>query len=126
MKILSGLDELEGKTIKVVKHYNADGYEALFITEDDCVLSLNFQETNDYDVEYVACKVDMDEYSIYENHEDSLLYFNVITSEEAKEFEEERARKEEELRVKVDENIKRARYEAYLKLKDEFEVNYKL
>lgn len=126
MKLLTSLDQLEGKTIKHINHYNAGSYELFIVTKDKSVGSFSFDEWVEYGNGSVICNADTDEFSIFECYEDTLIKQGIVNEKEAAKFRiMEELREEARLR-KVEDNLREARFEQYLQLKKEFEVEYKL
>lgn len=126
MKVLTDLDQLIGKTIKHIEGYNSGSFEIFIVTTDKAVAHLTFEEWTSYGDTSVVCNLVEDELDIYQTHSEELYDLEIIDGRDVDRYEEMIADKEKEDKAKYDEEYRKIRFEQYLELKKEFEVEYKL
>lgn len=125
-KFLTHTSELNNKKIKSYYETNFSGViYVVILTEDDYVLAKSYTAARQYDMDYIHEDFYESIEELFESLDHELI--GVLINEEEYEYltnkEEESYEIEERIRL---ESIKQQEYNEYLKLKEKFEVNYKL
>lgn len=126
MKVLTDLEQLEGKTIKLIEGYSTGGFDVFIVTTDKAVAHLTFEPWTSYGDTSVICNFVEDELEIYETHGEELYDTEVIDGRDVDRYEQMIIDREDEDKAKHEAEAKKIRLEQYLELKKEFEVEYKL
>lgn len=125
-KFLTHASELNNKKIKSYYETNFGGMiHAIILTEDNHVLAKSYSAARHYDMDYVHEDYYETIEELFEGLNSELI--DVLITEDEYEYlnkkEDEKYEEEERARLEAQ---KKYKYEEYLKLKKEFEVEYKL
>lgn len=126
MKVLTDLDQLVGKRIIFIDKHDVMDSSTLYVTEDKCVLLESKYLSSSCGVDYIEREYASTMMEIYEELDYSLVEWNIISLDEYNQLELQWKFKQEAEDNKRKESQRQLRYEDYLRLKKEFEVEYKL
>lgn len=126
MNILTSLEQLKDKRIIFIDKHDVMDTRTVFITDDNCILLESKYLSSTSGVDYIKREYASTMLEIYEELDYSLVDWNVVTRDEFKELEKQANLKQKTEDNKREESQKKTRYEDYLRLKKEFEVEYKL
>lgn len=126
LNLITDLNQLKGKTVKLVEHSYGSPHTVLILTEDKAVAHLTFDAYQSYDQPYVDYNLVTDELETFDWFGGVLINNDILTLDEVGEIENKIEMLDELENEEFHESQRKLRYEEYLKLKEEFEVNYKL